>query len=128
MGSRVLDWDDLEHDTEGFVAFNQLERYLVHNPSLLSRRIRKLADAKPPLLEVADADPASGQHFNAKRVRITKEGVKRIGPVWKRFQQMSANLLEGIPQRPAGGPPGGEREDQRPDTSAAGRPERPVFG
>ncbi len=98
-GVRELGWDDLEHDKEGFVAFNQLERYLVHNPSLLSRRIRKLADAKRPLLEVADADLASGQHFNSKRVRITKEGVKRIEPVWKRFQQMSVRLLEGIPQR-----------------------------
>src|SRR5438552_5601146 len=46
-GVRVLDWDDLEHDKEGFVAFNQLERYLVHSVSLLSRRIRKLTDAKP---------------------------------------------------------------------------------
>ena len=98
-GARELDWDDLEHDEEGFVAFNQLERYLVHAPSLLSRRIRKLADAKPALLEVADADRTSGQHFNAKRVRITKEGVKRIEPVWKRFQQMSVKLLAGIPQR-----------------------------
>ena len=98
-GARVLDWDDLEHDKEGFVLFNQLERYLVHNPSLLSRRIRKLADTKPPLLEVADADPATGQHFNAKRVRITKDGMRQIEPVWKRFQKMSATLLEGIPQR-----------------------------
>ena len=98
-GVRELNWDDLEHDKEGFVAFNQLERYLVHNPSLLSRRIRKLADAKPALLEVADADRTSGQHFNAKRVRITKEGVKRIEPVWRRFQQMSAKLVAGIPQR-----------------------------
>ena len=98
-GVRELNWDDLEHDKEGFVAFNQLERYLVHNPSLLSRRIRKLADAKPALLEVADADLASGQHFNSKRVRITKEGVKRIEPVWRRYAQMSAKLLAGIPQR-----------------------------
>jgi hypothetical protein len=97
-GARVLDWDDLEHDKDGFVAFNQLERYLVHNPSLLSRRIRKLADATPPLVEVADADPASGQHFNSKRARITKEGVMRIEPVWKRFRHMSATLLAAIPQ------------------------------
>jgi len=98
-GAKELGWDDLEHDKEGFVAFNELERYLVHSASLLSRRIRKLADAKPPLLEIAVADRASGQHFNAKRVRITKEGAKRIEPVWKRFQEVSAKLLEGIPQR-----------------------------
>ena len=96
-GAKELDWDDLEHDADGFVAFNELERFLVHSASLLSRRIRKLADAK--LLEVADADLASGQHFNAKRVRITKDGVKRIAPVWKRYEQMAAKLLEGIPQR-----------------------------
>jgi hypothetical protein len=81
------------------VAFSQLERFLVHSASLLSRRIRKLVYATPALLEVADADPASGQHFNAKRVRITKDGVKRIEPVWKRYEQMAAKLLEGIPQR-----------------------------
>jgi hypothetical protein len=98
-GVRELGWDDLEHDKDGFVAFHQLERFVVYNPSLLSRRIRKLADAKPPLVEVADADPASGQHFNCKRARIAKEGVKRIAPVWKRFKQMSVKLLEGIPQR-----------------------------
>jgi hypothetical protein len=97
-GARVLDWDDLEHDKDGFVAFHQLERFVVYNPSLLSRRIRKLADAKPPLVEVANADLAAGQHFNSKRVRITKEGAKRIEPVWKRFQQMSAKLLAAIPQ------------------------------
>ena len=96
---RELDWDDLEHDKEGFVSFNELERYLVHNASLLSRRISKLVNAKPPLLEVADADPASGQHFNAKRVRITKDGERRIQPVWERYRRMSGKLLEGIPQR-----------------------------
>jgi hypothetical protein len=98
-GAKELDWDDLEHDAEGFVAFSILERFLVHSASLLSRRIRKLADVTPALLEVADADLASGQHFNAKRVRITGMGVKRIEPVWKRYEQMAAKLLEAIPQR-----------------------------
>ena len=98
-GARELDWDDLQHDKDGYVVLKELELYLVHNPSLLSRRIRKLADARPPLLEITEVDPASGLHFNSKRVRITKEGVKRIEPVWRRYQQMSAKLLDGIPQR-----------------------------
>jgi hypothetical protein len=98
FGARELDWEDLEHDKEGFVAFSQLGRYIVHSGSLLSRRIRKLAATRPPLLEVADVDPASGLHFNAKRVRITKEGVKRIGPVWEKYRWMSERLVEGIPQ------------------------------
>lgn len=98
-GVRQLDWDDLEHDKDGFVVLKELELFLVHNPSLLSRRVRKLADARPPLLEITDVDPASGLHFNSKRVRITKEGVKCVEPVWKRYQQMSAKLLDGIPQR-----------------------------
>ena len=98
-GAKELNWDDLEHDKEGFVAFNHLERFLVHNPSLLSRRITKLAGAKPPLVKVENVDPESGLHFNAKQVRITDEGVKRIEPVWRRYQQMAAKLLEGIPQR-----------------------------
>lgn len=96
-GARVLNWDDLKHDKDGYVAFNELERYLVHSASLLSRRIRKLADAKPPLVEVGEADLASGQHFNAKRVRVTKEGAKRIAPVWEKYRSMSAKLLEGVP-------------------------------
>jgi hypothetical protein len=96
-GAQVLNWDDLAHDKGGFVAFSELERFLVHSASLLSRRIRKLADTKPPLVEVAGADLASGQHFNAKRVRITKEGVKRIEPVWQRYEQVAVRLLEGIP-------------------------------
>jgi hypothetical protein len=96
-GVRELGWDDLPHDADNYVAFKELEHYLVHNPSLLSRRIRKLADAKPPLVEVAEAKAGSGLHFNALRVRITAEGVKRIKPVWERFARMSANLLEGIP-------------------------------
>jgi hypothetical protein len=81
-GARVLDWDDLNHNNEGFVAFNYLEKFLVHNPSLLSRRITKLAGAKPPLVKVENVDPASGLHFNAKQVRITDEGVKKIEPIW----------------------------------------------
>jgi len=98
-GVRELGWDDLPHDADNYVAFKELEHYLVHNPSLLSRRIRKLADAKPPLVEVAEAKAGSGLHFNALRVRITAEGGKRIKPVWERFARMSANLLVGIPLR-----------------------------
>ena len=98
-GARELDWDDLLHDKDGYVVLKELELYLVHNPSLLSRRIRKLADGKAPLLEIADVDPASGLHFNSKQVRITKEGVKRIEPVWRGYQYLSAKLLDGIPQR-----------------------------
>jgi hypothetical protein len=96
-GVRELDWDDLPHDAEGYVAYKELEQFLVHNPSLLSRRIRKLADRKPPLVEVGKPEAGSGLHFNALRVRITAEGIKRIKPVWERFSRMSANLLQSIP-------------------------------
>jgi len=99
FGVRELGWDDLAHDADDYVAFKELEQFLVHNPSLLSRRIRKLADMKPPLVEVAEAKAGSGLHFNALRVRITADGVKRIKPVWERFARMSANLLEGISPR-----------------------------
>ena len=98
-GVRELGWDDLPQDEQGYVAFQELEHYLVHNPSLLSRRIRKLADARPPLLEVASVHPESGLHRNSNRVRITKEGIKRAEPVWKRFGQMSAKVLDGIPEQ-----------------------------
>ncbi len=97
-GARVLGWEDLEHDPEGFVAFSRLERYLVHNASLLSRRIAKLAGRKPPLLKVEGVERGSGLHFNAKRVRITEAGVRQIEPVWRRYQKLSAALVQGIPQ------------------------------
>jgi len=96
-GVRELGWDDLPHDEGGFVAYKELEQFLVHNPSLLSRRIRKLADMRPPLVEVGKPEAGSGLHFNALCVRITAEGIKRMQPVWERFARMSANLLQGIP-------------------------------
>jgi hypothetical protein len=99
FGVRELGWDDLPHDADDYVAFKALEDYLVHNPSLLSRRVRKLADAKPPLVEVGKPEAGSGLHFNALRVRITSEGVKRIKPVWERFARMAANVSQGIPPR-----------------------------
>ena len=99
FGARELEWNDLPHDEGGFVTFNDLELHLVHNPSLLSRRIRKFAGEKPQLVEIADVDPKkSGLHFNCQRVRITPEGIRRIKPVWQRYQQMSAKVLEDIPQ------------------------------
>jgi hypothetical protein len=98
-GARVLGWNDIGHDRQGYVTFHQLQEFVVHNPSLLSRRLRKLAAAKPSLLEIEGAAPASGLHFNSKRVRITDEGIKRIEPVWKRFQHMSVKLLEGVSPR-----------------------------
>lgn len=99
LGVRELGWEDLPHDKDSFVAYKELENFLVHNPSLLSRRIRKLAGVKPPLVEVAEAKAGTGLHFNALRVRITAEGVRRIKPVWDRFARMSANLLQNIPPR-----------------------------
>ena len=95
-GVRDLGWTDLEHDQAGYVTYRQLESFLVHNASLLSRRIIKLASARPALVEVADGDVAAGQHFNSKRVRITDHGAKAIAPVWQRYQAMSAELLRGI--------------------------------
>ncbi len=98
-GVRDLGWDDLPHDREGYVAYKDLEHFLVHSPALLSRRIRRLARAQPPLVEVAEAAPGSGLHFNALRARISAEGSKRIRPVWERYALLAANLLQGIPPR-----------------------------
>lgn len=99
FGVRELGWDDLPHDADDYVAFKELEHFLVRNATLLSRRLGKLAGTKPPLVEVAEAKAGTGLHFNALRVRITGEGVERIQPVWERFSRMSANLLQGIPTR-----------------------------
>jgi hypothetical protein len=99
FGVRELGWDDLPHDADYYVAFKALENFLTHNPSLLSRRIRKLANVEPRLVVVGKPEVGSGLHFNALRVRITAEGIKRIKPIWERFSRMSANLLQGIPPR-----------------------------
>ena len=93
-GVKVLGWDDLKEDKDGYVPYRQLEKFLVHNPSLLSRRIIKLANAKPPLVVVKDGDVAAGQHFNSKRVCLTEHGVKAIAPVWKRYETMAEKLLQ----------------------------------
>ena len=97
FGARELGWDDLNHDEEGFVAFGELERFLVHNPSLLSKRIRDLASPEkgPPLVEVAAAS-APDLHRNAKQVRITDHGIMQIRGVWDRYCQMSDKLLDRI--------------------------------
>ncbi len=97
-GARVLGWDDLRKDQQGFVAFKELEHYLVHNPSLLSRRIRRLAATRPALVEVAAVGRDSGLHFNSQQVRITPEGIQRIKPVWERYCRMAAVLLKDLPQ------------------------------
>jgi hypothetical protein len=96
FGSRELGWDDLPPDKDGFVTYSELERFLVHNPSLLSRRIGKLAKAKPALLKITDGDRTLGHHFNSKRLQITDEGVRQIKPVWDRYETLSRQLLRGI--------------------------------
>lgn len=98
-GIKDLEWTELPQDADGYIAFKELESYLVHNPSLLSRRIRKLAAVKPPLVEVAEAKAGSALHFNALRVRITAEGIKRIKPVWDRYTYISAKLVHDISPR-----------------------------
>ena len=95
-GAKVLMWNDLEHDSEGYVTYRVLESFLVHNPCMLSRRVRKMTNHKPPLVEVDKA--GGGQHFNALRVRITDAGIQRIVPVWERYSRMAANLLRGLDQ------------------------------
>ncbi len=97
-GVRMLDWNDLAHDEEGYVLFHELEVFLVHNPSLLSRRIRKLASLKPALVEIASVSATSGLHRNSNRVRISKEGVKRVEPIWTKFCEVSSKILDGIPR------------------------------
>lgn len=95
-GARHLTWTDLPGDDDGFVTYSALQSFLVHNPSLLSRRIAKLAREK--LLETAGAKPRSGLHFNAKLVRLTDLGAQKIAPVWERYEILSAKILAGIPR------------------------------
>jgi len=88
----------LARDGDGFVACHELAGVLVHHPSLLSRRLIKLAKSCPPLLEVAKGNAATRRHGNSKRVRLTSAGVKEIAGVWQRYQAMAASMLQGIPE------------------------------
>ena len=90
--------DTLARDGHGFVTCHELADTLIQNPSLLSRRIIRLAKHSPPLVEVAKGDAAVGHHWNSKRVRITSDGGKEIAGVWERYQVLAASLLQGIPE------------------------------
>ncbi len=51
-----LGWNDLEHDKAGYVTYRQLESFLVHNASLLSRRITTRS-IQPLANAYANAEP-----------------------------------------------------------------------
>ena len=122
-GIRELGWDDLPHDADGYATFKELELFLVHSATLLSRRIRKLAATKPQLVEVAGPATrirmafqlAAGPHYD----RGQPAHPARLGAVRPDVSQPAPRYFSA----PAGGPSPGQRGDQRPDTSpAAGRP------
>ncbi len=96
-GNQELGWDDFTCGPDGFAAVRDLRRALVHDPGLFSRRLRDLRNAG--LLE-APARPARapGQRAYLQAVRITRQGVATIRPVWERYCRLAERLLTGVPQ------------------------------
>jgi DNA-binding MarR family transcriptional regulator len=79
----------------GYVNFTDLKKAMVHDPSLFSRRVKRLE--KDGLVHVRpsrEGDPAL--HAKAQQVRIEDAGVKVVAPIWKRYCEFSEELLKGF--------------------------------
>jgi DNA-binding MarR family transcriptional regulator len=79
----------------GYVNFTDLKDAVVHDPSLFSRRVKRLE--KDGLVHVRpsrEGDPAL--HAKAQQVRIEDAGIRVVAPVWERYCKFSEELLKGF--------------------------------
>lgn len=89
-------------DTEGWVLSADLERRLVYEKSMLSRRLTALRSRG--WIDVDRVDPSKlpeewrSLHGNSKRIKITDEGRSAVRPVWEAYCNMADMLLEKVPQ------------------------------
>jgi DNA-binding MarR family transcriptional regulator len=100
--SRLESWE-MKVDEEGWVTAKQLKEELVHDRTLLSRRLAKLAEAglieSRKLWETKQGKTGKYKnlHGNSQLVRITEAGTKKIAPIWEGYGQLEARLMEGVP-------------------------------
>lgn len=92
-----------EHsDAEGFVSFRELRSGLGYSAGLLSRRIGFICQRGWAETARIEAGIASGLHGNSQKVRITEFGKAKVGPVWRRYDELAQRLLAGIPPEDLG--------------------------
>lgn len=99
-GVRHLGWTEPESTGDGFVRFQTLLECLVHETGMFSRRIAALEQAG--LLETRKACQVpelamAGLHRNTQAARITAAGRRKIGPVWRKYEQLAEELAARIP-------------------------------
>jgi DNA-binding MarR family transcriptional regulator len=99
--SRLESWE-MKVDEEGWVTAKQLKEQLVHDRTLLSRRLAKLAKAglieSRKLWETKQGKTGQFKnlHGNSQMVRITEAGTEKIAPIWELYGQLETRLMEGI--------------------------------
>lgn len=99
-GVRHLGWTEPESTGDGFVRFQTLLDCLVHEVGMFSRRIATLEQAG--LLQTCKACQVpelatAGLHRNSQVARITAAGRRKIGPVWRKYEQLAEELVARIP-------------------------------
>lgn len=99
FGARTMDWTDPSADADGFVAFEEVKRSLVHSAATLSRRISDLRMAGYVEIRKVStgkkADDAVDQRKMA--VRITNSGIAKIRPLYEKHCRLCERLLADIP-------------------------------
>ena len=90
-----LGWPEPCPSYDGYVNFTDLKSLLVHDPSLFSRRIKKLEeDGLVHIRPSKEGDPTL--HAKAQQVRIEEAGTKKVAPVWERYCRFCEELLKGF--------------------------------
>ena len=98
----------------GYVTFQSLKGSDVHSQALLSRRINELEHRG--LVEITNTNQIAKSKKNrtidakSKSVRITREGMAEIEPVYKNYETFCDDLLESL-----------SAEDRKPLLIALGR-------
>ncbi len=96
-GIQELGWPDCPRDTEGYISFRDIQKAQTHEASGFTRRVQGLASRR--LVETAVALKSDGLHGNSRRLRLTREGIDLVAPMFLRYRQRAAELLRGVPGR-----------------------------
>ena len=88
---------DFKPDAEGFVTFNELRESLVNSQPYVSRRIKGVAAKDKQWVEVRESKAGEAHHANSHCVRISKQGMAVIKPVWQHLRELASDLFGGIP-------------------------------